>query len=78
MRLFRTDPIPVLAIIAGGAIGVLTSSLAFLARSDHLPPDPLVARASVTDSRVKFIVQRLSRPGRSSASKGKAVPDGMG
>ena len=38
MRLSRTDLIPVLAIIAGGALGLATSaSLVLSSRSDHVP-----------------------------------------
>ncbi len=38
MRLSRTDLFPVLAIIGGGALGVLTSaSLVLSSRSDHVP-----------------------------------------
>ena len=38
MRLSRTDLIPVLAIIAGGALGALPSaSLVLSSRSDHVP-----------------------------------------
>lgn len=48
MRLVRTDLVPVVAIIAGGAVGVLTSGLALLARSDYVPPDPLVVPAPIT------------------------------
>lgn len=45
MRLSRTDVVPVLAIIAGGAVGVLTSGIVLLARFDYEPPDPLVSPA---------------------------------
>ena len=38
MRLSRTDVVPVLAILAGGAVGVLTSaSLVLSSRSDYVP-----------------------------------------
>ncbi len=38
MRLSRTDLVPVLAIIAGGAVGLATSAaLALSSRSDHVP-----------------------------------------
>ncbi len=38
MRLSRTDLVPVLAIMAGGALSVLTSaSLVLSSRSDHVP-----------------------------------------
>ena len=43
MRLSRTDVVPVLAIVAGGTVGVLTSVLVLWAGSDYLSPEPVAA-----------------------------------
>ena len=59
MRLPRTDLVPVLAIIAGGAIGVLGfSTLILLSPSNDVPaPDPVVAPSATAEFR-RFLEQR--------------------
>ena len=50
MRLSRTDVVPMLAIVAGGAVGVLTSVLVLLAGSDYLSPEPVAAPAATAEA----------------------------
>ncbi len=57
MRLSRTDLVPMLTIIAGGAIGfslsvgILMTSLVLLSRSDDVPaPDPVVVPSASAEA----------------------------
>jgi len=68
MRLSRTDLVPVLTIIAGGAVGfslsagILTTSLVLLSRSDDVPaPNPVVAPPA-TDNLAPQIPPALKEP----------------
>jgi len=68
MRLSRTDLVPVLTIIAGGAVGfslsagILTTSLVLLSRSDDVPaPNPVVAPPA-TDNLAPQIPPELKDP----------------
>ena len=50
MRLSRTDVVPVLAIVAGGAVGLLTSALVLLAGSDYVSSDLVAAPAATAEA----------------------------
>ena len=64
MRLSRTDLIPVLAIVAGGALGVLTSgALVLSSRADHVPVPVLEAKATTIDRVDRVIRIRIDEFG---------------
>ena len=71
MRLSRTDLVPVLTIIAGGAVGfsltagILMPSLLLLSRSDDLPaPDPVVAASAIVESPTRSAARAGTVTGR--------------
>ena len=74
MRLSRTDFVPVLTIMAGGAIGALLTFSPFVLRSpadDVRAPDPVVAPSATAESATPVVliaerieVQALSPDGR--------------
>jgi len=62
MRLSRTDLVPVLAIIAGGAVGALTSaSLVLLSADDGRATDPVVVAPATAESAPRYVTYRLIR-----------------